>query len=64
MNTENQELLLLTGKMLYQLHMHEKSGSTSHLDMAYTYKMKAEAVLNKMDEVQASSTSNKMYIAR
>lgn len=64
MNTENQELLLLTGKMLYQLHMHEKSGSASHLDMAYAYKMKAEAVLNKMDEEQASPTSNKMHIAR
>lgn len=63
MNTENQELILLTGKMLYQLQMHQKYGNANSLKQAHAYKQKAEAVLSKMDEGCASHIC-KMYINR
>lgn len=64
MNAENQELLLLTGKMLYQLHIHEKYGSQESLKQAYVYKQRAEMLLNKMGEGTPSPISNKLYIHR
>lgn len=64
MNSENQDLILLTGKLFYQLHTHEKNGNPSCPETAYAYMAKVEDALNKMDEACASPTSGKLYIVK
>jgi hypothetical protein len=64
MHADNQELIRLTSKMMYQLHIHEKYGSERSLKQAYAYKQKAEMLLNKIGEGSPSPLSNKLYINR
>lgn len=62
MHFDNQELIRLTSKMMYQLHIHEKFGSERSLKQAYAYKHEAEKLLNKIGEEYPSPISTKLFI--